>query len=217
MIAEVEDYVTKRIEEISKGGQFEVSFEDGHGLANTPDRRHGLQQVVLTVAEQRELRRLCLEARYRGRVWARSWIDAVRNGWLLVIEKSEPMSDEQRTMLHLLRAAENDPVLAEEHPDRDSWLTWYEQRLLLFAPSELSASGRRMELAKLVAFFDAVFAQINGLGSNARIDVRQLAYWTAEQIWGFVVEGKGQPASGHTRQAIGRRESKARLTKRSLA
>jgi hypothetical protein len=218
MISIVEDFVARRLEQLcDRDGRYEVSFSDGHARDGSPDRIDGLHRVTLTTAEQRELRRLCVGARYRGRAWARSWIDAVHAGLQPhhVDEIIVSLKDAS-TMRPLLEAANADPYLAADHPDRERWLDWYERRLVEFGPPELcTEEERQAELFKLVEFFDVVFKRIKNLGPDAIADVRKLAYRAAKEMWALVVQGADGYAASRTRKAVGRLESKAGLSQRS--
>jgi len=212
MIAEVEDYVAKRIEILDDDGRHQVAFADGHGKNREPDRTKGAV-ATFTATEQRELRRLCVDARYRGRGWAHSWIDAVRNGWLCVIEQRVPQTADELTMRRLLRMIPDDPLL-HAHPVHDDRLTWYENGLLPYARPKFDTNTRKAAFRQLVEFFDVVFARINVTGTGVK-DVRRLAHLEAERVWAFVVDGNDNGlASSDTRAGVGRRESKAGLSKR---
>lgn len=212
VIAEIEDYVEKRIELLDANGLHEVAFALGHGKTRKPGRANGGKSVTFTSAEQRELRRLCVDARYRGRVWARSWIDAVQSGWLCVIEQGVPQTADEVTMRRLLQMIPNDLLLCAGRPQREDRLRWYEDGLIPYARPNFDAGAKKGAFRELVAFFDAVFVRIDARGAALK-DVRRLAHLEAEVVWAFVIEGSGIGIDT-TRAGVGRRESKAGLSKR---
>lgn len=191
------------------GNTYAVAFDEPRGDGTTG----GAVPVRLTTAEQYELLDLCVEARYRGRAWARAWLDGVLNNTAPSPVMSGP--EATRTMGYLLDAAQVDPLLSVDNPERERWLEWYEDRLVEFAPPAFGKDEEQRAFEGLVHFYDAVFARIVVTGEWANDDVRKLAYLEAQIVYAVVIEGLDSgTAISKTRQAVGRRESADGLSKR---